>query len=513
MADKNLILGARLAAGGFNTGLSDTIDKSIKRTTDNLIKQIEGNRIAREAADARARGILDKFPEEINFSKLDGIQRETLTPWAFDKKKRAFEIGNMLAEVPAGTPEYLTLQNELNNITASYSNANDNLLWVQAKRKEYSENHLRISKGYDAGKKGALDNILLPDELDYTMTYDNFGNPTYNTTHNGKNYSFTKKDFDWFETDDEFSQYLDKLNKSVIKDGIEGINLNDDKFNGLVESLKRNLIIELDKGGDDRIKSILYDDLFKDVFSDEERAKYEEDPINFKPIIVSKIMTGLIEQNSVGYSAYKPSGGESEFTASMQQKINLAMPTIQNAINFATQPLNAKERVQALQRLDIKNASKFMDKDQLFKAWDSAQQQTDTKTVDMTSKAYQKLPREEKVKLFNETYGDDQIGVFYDQTSIPQNNQEDLFRLYAKTAGLDTEVINYYIMNAKEGTFGGIVLPDGKIKTKGRFNQKTMRFEGEDYVGELLEEIRLKKPVDVTQDIIDGLNNIEGNNN
>ena len=488
MADKNLILGARLAAGGFNTGLADTIDKSIKRTTDNLIKQIEENRKAREAADARARGILDKFPEEINFSKLDGIQRESLTPWAFDKKKRAFEIGNLLTETQAGTSDYLTLQNELNNITASYSNVNDNLLWVQAKRKEYSENHLRISKGYDAGKKGALDNILLPDELDYTMTYDNFGNPTYNTTHEGKNYSFTKKDFDWFETDDEFSIYLDDLNKSVIKDGIEGVNLKDNKFSGLVNSLKRKLIIELDNGGDDRIKSILYDDLFKDVFSDEERARYEEDPINFKPVIVDKIMKGLIEQNSVGYGTYNPGGGESEFTASMQQKIKLAMPTIQNALNFATQPLNAQERVKSLQKLDIKNASKFMDKDQLFKAWDSAQQQTDTKTVDMTSSAYRELPNEEKMKLFNETYGGDQIGVFYDQTSIPQSNQEDLFRLYATTAGLDTEVINYYIMNAKDGMFGDIVLPDGK-KVPPVFNNKTKQFDGQETFDNLLESL------------------------
>jgi len=509
MADKNLILGARLAAGGFNTGLVDTIDKSIKRTTDNLIKRIEGNRKAREAADARARGILDKFPEEINFSKLDGIQRESLTPWAFDKKKRAFEIGNLLTETQAGTSDYLTLQNELNNITASYSNVNDNLLWVQAKRKEYSENHLRISKGYDAGKKGALDNILLPDELDYTMTYDNFGNPTYNTTHEGKNYSFTKKDFDWFETDDEFSIYLDDLNKSVIKDGIEGVNLKDNKFSGLVNSLKRKLIIELDNGGDDRIKSILYDDLFKDVFSDEERARYEEDPINFKPVIVDKIMKGLIEQNSVGYGTYNPGGGESEFTASMQQKIKLAMPTIQNALNFATQPLNAQERVKSLQKLDIKNASKFMDKDQLFKAWDSAQQQTDTKTVDITSSAYRELPNEEKMKLFNETYGSDQIGVFYDQTSIPQSNQEDLFRLYATTAGLDTEVINYYIMNAKDGAFGDIVLPDGK-KVPPVFNTKTEQFDGQKTFDNLLESL---PEINVTQDIINGLNNIEGNNN
>lgn len=508
MSDKNLILGARFAAPSFNTGLADTIDKSIKRTTDSLIKQIDANRKARVVSDTRAKNILDKFPEEINFSKLDGIQRDSLTPWAFEKKKRAFEIGNLLEETSVGSTEYLTLQNELSNITASYSNANDNLLWVQAKRKEYSENHQRISKGYDAGKKGALDNILLPDELDYTMTYDNFGNPTYNTTHNGKNYSFTKKDFDWFETDDEFSMYLDDLNKSVIKDGIEGINLQDNKFNGLVNSLKRKLIIELDKGGDDRVRSILYDDLFKDVFSDEERARYEEDPINFKSVIVDKIMTGLIEQNSVGFGTYKTGDGGSEFTASMQQKIKLAMPTIQNALNFATQPLNAQERVKSLQKLDIKNASKFMDKDQLFKVWDSAALKGENETVDMTSSAYQKLPDEEKMKLFNETYGGDQIGVFYDQTSIPQTNQEDLFRLYATTAGLDTEVINYYIMNAKEGTFGDIMLPDGK-KAPNIFNTKTKQFDGQETLDNLLETL---EPVNVTQDIINGLNNIEGNN-
>ena len=71
MADKNLILGARMAAGGFNTGLADTIDKSIQKTTNILLNMAQYQMQHRAEIDRRAFDILNKFPEEINFSKND----------------------------------------------------------------------------------------------------------------------------------------------------------------------------------------------------------------------------------------------------------------------------------------------------------------------------------------------------------------------------------------------------------------------------------------------------------
>ena len=54
MADKNLILGARMAAGSFNTGLSDVVDRSINRAVGNITGALEAQAKYQQEIDRRA---------------------------------------------------------------------------------------------------------------------------------------------------------------------------------------------------------------------------------------------------------------------------------------------------------------------------------------------------------------------------------------------------------------------------------------------------------------------------
>ena len=87
MADKNLILGARMAAGGFNTGLARTIDQSIQRSVGYITEALEARDKYQREVDRRAFDIINKFPEDINFSKVDSVTRGALQPFAIQQKQ------------------------------------------------------------------------------------------------------------------------------------------------------------------------------------------------------------------------------------------------------------------------------------------------------------------------------------------------------------------------------------------------------------------------------------------
>ena len=152
-----------------------------------------------------------------------------------------------------------------------------------------------------------------------------------------------------------------------------------------------------------------------------------------------------------------------------------------------------------------------MSRNDLFKVWSSAQLNLNTKTVNLTTKQFEKLSDEDKRKLFDEVYGEGDI--FYDQQAYDFTNQEERFKLYLKQAGIDTEVINYYIreIRKKDGftsVAGNTSSPSG-TKTPPVFNTATGTFQGDEVLDELLDNL---EPINVTQNIIDGLKDIEGNN-
>ena len=272
MADKNLILGARLAAGGFNTGLADAVDKSISRATKNITGIFEAQAKYAAEVDRRAFDIINQFPPDINFAKLDPKHVEALQAWSTGKKEEYFQKAQLLAKTRVNSPEFLTLQTELNQIKQAYVNANDNLINLQAKRTTYTQDRgdELISSGMHKEDINleALDKLLLPDGLDYTVDYDNFGNPTY--TVGGK--EITMKDLD-----NQFAQFAGEQSVKAQNSGIKGLELKPGT------AMYDQLMLSLDSQlrGQQRFKSILNDKMFNDVgldFTPEEIATFSKDP-------------------------------------------------------------------------------------------------------------------------------------------------------------------------------------------------------------------------------------------
>jgi hypothetical protein len=442
MADKNLILGARLAAGGFNTGLADTIDKSIQRTTNSLLNMAQYQMQHRAEIDRRAFNILNKFPEEINFSKLDNVTRESLTPWAFDNKNKFYNLANLLAEATPGSQEFMNYQNQLSAITQSYNNVNDNLLWLQSRRKEYSENHNRISKGFDAGKKGALDNILLPDELDYTVTYDDFGNPTYKTTHDGKNYEFTKKDFDWFEQDDEYSIDIGKYYSAAEENGLKGIDYSNQAFNLTISNIEREVRQLIENGGEERILSILYDDMFANSFTDLDRSKFYEDPMAAKEIIIQKTIQAIKTGNSNAYEVWKKSQKpeETSFGQSLRDDIAVTETQFNQALDFAGVTGKRKNFNVNKIKADLQRAAGVNSKAVILTKEEFVQRLIDQDSSDPIK------TKEDVFKLYEEKelYIDSNNSGYFQPVPYSIGNAEDLFNLYIDMSEMSDDVKAYW---------------------------------------------------------------------
>ena len=128
MADKNLILGARMAAGSFNTGLAKTIDQSIQKSVGYLTEALEAQAKYQQEIDRRAFDIINKFPPDINFSKVDGVHVGELQKWASQQKNSYYDLARQLAGMRVGSNEFMETQSKLNTIKGAYINANDNLI-------------------------------------------------------------------------------------------------------------------------------------------------------------------------------------------------------------------------------------------------------------------------------------------------------------------------------------------------------------------------------------------------
>jgi len=365
MADKNLILGARMAAGSFNTGLAKTIDQSIQRSVGYLTEALEAQAKYQQEIDRRAFDIINKFPPDINFSKVDGVHVEQLQAWAGKQKNNYYDLARQLAGMRVGSNEFMETQSKLNTIKGAYINANDNLINLQAKRTEWTQNRQSISKGVHNENipMAAFDKLLLP-EAEYTMSYDDFGNPTYVVNVDNKEYSITDKDLNWYQKDDEFALYSSKTAKDADTLGMSGVQITPESYH--YNSLKNSLSLTLDQGGEERYKSILSDDLFDGIpldFTAEEKAEYMKDPISAKEAIMDKMLKHFMNVNQIGYNNYlkaqKAKGTDSPFTAGDQFNLLSFQGTYNDALNFIDANPNAGQVKDLLVRTDINNANKY----------------------------------------------------------------------------------------------------------------------------------------------------------
>lgn len=366
MADKNLILGARMAAGGFNTGLSDAVDRSIARATKNITDVFEAQAEYAAEVDRRAFAILDKFPPEINFSKLPPTERDALQAWATTKKQEYFEKAQKLAKMRVNSPDFLTTQNELNAIKQAYINANDNLLRGQALRTTYStdragEGETPLSKSMHDENIGfiELDEVFLPESptgAGYKVSYDDFGNPTFTVGEK----SFTLDEIDLNYRDKKALTIFDALSRNAQNLGAKGVQFKENT----VEYNEAITNIDLALESNNSIKSILNDNVFSFLnLTPEQIAGYKQDLPKARQELKNKLLFHLGELNNNTYAGYtaklNAQNNNSGITAGDAFNLDAFKGTFNDAINFIESNPSAEQIKNLIVRTNVESAGKY----------------------------------------------------------------------------------------------------------------------------------------------------------
>ena len=482
MADRNLIAGAALSADRFNTGLAATVDRSIARATGNIAKALEAQEEYRNKIDARALNIINQFPEDIEFNKVDNLHVEKLQEWATNKKQQYFEGARALAKTRPGSQEFLELQSQLNNIKKSYVNVNNNLINLQAKRNEWSKNYGNISDGLNVEKKEALNKLLLPD-ANYQLDIDDSGSSIYTVQiDNGKNIKLTAEDLNWPEKDTEFYNQANQIGSAFDTAGSKGVLIKKGDYN--YDNTIGQLNVLLSKDTKNRMLSIANDDIFdgyKLDLTDEEKAQIINDPVKSKNVVINKLLQHYERINKNAYDNYSAISNNnnninnvSGLGKGIQDKIQLALPKVSEALNFATSALSDEARVRSLKKLDFDNKKDYMSKNEFFNLFKNSEDAP--QLVGMSSRQFDKLSDDAKKEEFNKIYKGD---IFEDQKAIPLDNQKDLFIYYLNAAGLDENTINYYIslyadkLDSSDDSLDPLVDPKEKMQLEVK---DTMRF-------------------------------------
>ena len=482
MADRNLIAGAALSADKFNTGLADVVDRSIARATSNIANNLKAKERYRNMVDNKALDIINQFPEDIEFNKVDDMHVDMLQGWATNKKQQFFEKAKALAQTRPGSEEFFTIQSELNNIKKAYINVNNNLINLQAKRNEWTKNYGNISDGLDVEKKEAFNKLLLPN-ANYQLEIDDTGSSAYTVQlDSGKSIKLTGEDLNWAEKDVEFYNQANQLGNAFVSAGSKGVLIKQGDYN--YDNTIGQLNVLLSKDTKNRMLSIANDDIFdgyKLNLSDQEKAQIINDPINSKNIVVNKLLEHYQRINKDAYNNYSIVNNNnnnindiSGFTPGKQQDIKLFMPTAAKAFSFAANALTNEARIRELRKLDRDNKKDYLSKNEFFNLFKNSEDAP--QLVGMTSKQFNRLSEDAKLTEFNKIYKGD---LFEDQKEIPIDNQKDLFTLYLNAAGVSQDLIEYYSslyaqqLDASNDSLDPLVDPKEKMQLEVK---DTMRF-------------------------------------
>mgnify|MGYP003120424062 FL=1 len=526
-SDKNLILGAAMAAPKFNTGFVDIVDKEVKEFTDRVEKEARDRRAEADAISMDTANFIASLPANPNLDFLDKSMKTTVE--AFLAKTRMdlaglyrTRRGDRVTYAP-GTEAYEQITRQIEAGGRKIDNLLGQLQSFQADKADYRNEQNSISRYW---KEQNLDmfadmkSIYLDEK--YTGTVDENGNVIINGKYKLKDWESGDdiKLLDWGVTDSGYVNTYAAVMEAASKYNVQLLTT-DNPTTNIYKNQIRNYFSSQSDGGIEAVTSIIMDNPellgFNILQADDNLEKLKQlvkDGKYYEAIdeVVNTSMRRIIGEQNLVYNKTNASvDNNNDFTQALAQKINLAAETVNEAYAFATSNFGADQSVAALSKLNLGQGDKFMSRDEFFKVWSSAQSDINTKTVNLTTKQFSKLSDEEKRKLFDEAYGEGDI--FYDQKAYDFANQEERFKLYLNQAGIDTEVINYYIRQIRKNdgftsVAGNISSPSG-TKTPPVFNTKTGKFEGDVVMDELLSNL---EPVNITQNIIDGLKDIEGNN-
>jgi len=299
MANQQLINVAGKVAESKNIykGVGENISKGIQEGIDFVSKSIKKRDDDRKKADAKVATYLDKMPDGSSLEKIPPYAKEKVAAFLSNARDKYAKYANSLRDLDPQDEEYQNQVMEMNKITSSMANLNNQFKGLLLKKTEYltTSDNGEISNGNKGEDIDFLSNIYT-DATDMELSEDG----TLSFNRNGASVSM-----------DDLPKYIRADYDTPIKIGEMGIKL----YNAGVEwtpqieeNTEKQFRNQLRKAGRDTLISLAADDTLGDedgmglgitneLLHDPER----EDELT--DIIVANYMAGLKEQAIAGYNA------------------------------------------------------------------------------------------------------------------------------------------------------------------------------------------------------------------
>jgi hypothetical protein len=248
---------------------------------------------------------LEDLPEDYSAEKIPTPWQNALQTGLMGNRMQYADasrrIANLKASGQTGSPEYMQYTSIMSNAKNSLEGYNTKLKELQELTEEYVSNRRNVSKGMDANKIAALDEVFV--NKNYNGVINNDGSFTYQTEFGDLDHSEISK---YFLKDSTVGLEVLKQAQGMYSKGVKGLDLSkDDSAFRLMRAQLSNLI---DQRGPETIKSLLNDDLFDGFKLIDIPDEIANDPARqdeVQDMILDGIMSHISTVNADGLKQYK----------------------------------------------------------------------------------------------------------------------------------------------------------------------------------------------------------------
>lgn len=430
------------------------IRSSIKDYSNELLlasqRVINEKKLQRKNLDNFILSKINDLPEQFDPGKMPLPMQQPVQEKLYNARQMYVQNSRNLKQIQqqfgAGSEAYLHALDDMNKSKRIYENINSGLTDLQELTKEYVEDRKNISKGMNTEDIARLDEIFV--NQNYQVAFDDMGNAIYQTQFG----NVTQEDISkYYLKDSKFSLDMLKQAESLYNQGAKGADIKSNSAS--YNLLKANIKNSIEEGGEERVRSILNDELFegfKLTGLDAEALLDGEESEDAVDRITEAIMDHLTTVNQDGLKKYKQAKiasasrgggfgqGLRDDLATTGYIFNDAISFANNKKNYMPVPDAAREdKTQGIVN-QLKKAMPPEDRDKLSTRGEMYNLFLQDGDLDDDKKS-----RDE----FKRLYGDSQI--FFDSEGLPINtdNPQDLVNIYLDLADLSTDARNYYKNN------------------------------------------------------------------
>ena len=347
--------------GAFNTGLASGMEP--------LDEMARAQKEMQNKIDSRAANLISQYPPDPQFDKISEEARGPLFNFANNNKQLYFQAARQLAQLSPTDPEYMQVSSQLQSIKNSMVTANDHLNDFKGLKEEYFQERANMSNGVSPEQKLKLDKIFL--ENDYQIEFDQYGIPIYKTSLGDINHAELSN---YSTKDSEMALEIMNAADKVYQNGLKGFDISGTPTENL---LRNSLRMAINKGGQERIDSLLKDNLLEGYNISNINPENYSSQDELTNAIVDDIMSHLTNVNKDAYNKFKQTQKPQspQFGQAMRDDLATTQGVYKNAVEFANLagPGNVDKMISLLRQSDIDNVDKVMSKQEMYQAWLASQ--------------------------------------------------------------------------------------------------------------------------------------------